>query len=72
MFVVEDKTVKFVPVKTGISDQQYIEIKSGLKEGQKIVTGSYKTLRTLKNGDKVKAKDGKKQGKSKAKTSAKR
>ncbi|OQX92997.1 MAG: hypothetical protein B6D58_00085 [candidate division Zixibacteria bacterium 4484_95] len=72
VFVVEDKTVKFVPVKTGISDQQYIEIKSGLKEGQKIVTGSYKTLRTLKNGDKVKAKDGKKQGKSKAKTSAKR
>ena len=57
VFLVEDKVVKFVPVKTGISDQQYIEIKSGLTEEQKIVTGSYKTLRTLKNGDKVKAKE---------------
>jgi HlyD family secretion protein len=57
VFWVKDKVVKFVPVKTGISDQQYIEIKSGLAEEQQIVTGSYKTLRTLKNGDKVKAKE---------------
>lgn len=57
VFLVEDKVVKFVLVKTGISDQQYIEIKSGLAEEQKIVTGSYKTLRMLKNDDKVKASE---------------
>jgi HlyD family secretion protein len=57
VFLVEGDIVKFVPVKAGISDQQYIEIVSGLKEGQKIATGSYKTLRTLKDGDKVKAEE---------------
>ncbi len=57
VFVVEGVEVKFVPVKTGISDQQNIEIISGLEENQKIVTGTYKTLRTLKDGDKVKAKE---------------
>jgi HlyD family secretion protein len=56
VFLVEKNIVKFVPVKTGISDQQYIEIASGLTPDQSIVTGSYKTLRTLKQGDKVKAK----------------
>jgi HlyD family secretion protein len=56
VFLVEKSIVKFVPVKTGISDQQYVEIVSGLTPGQDIVTGSYKTLRTLKQGDKVKAK----------------
>jgi len=55
VFVVDDKEVNFVPVRTGISDQQNIEIISGLEEEQKIVTGSYKTLRSLKDGDKVKA-----------------
>jgi HlyD family secretion protein len=58
VFVVNDKDAKFVPVKTGISDQQYIEIISGLEPDQKVVTGSYKTLRMLKDGDRVKAKEG--------------
>lgn len=56
VFAVEKNTVRFIPVKTGISDQQYIEVISGLSENQEIVTGSFKTLRTLKQGDKVKAK----------------
>jgi len=57
VFVVNGKEVNFVPVKTGVSDQQYIEILSGLEEEQNIVTGSYKTLRSLKDGDKIKAKE---------------
>lgn len=57
VFMVEDKEVKFVPVTTGISDQQHIEITSGLEPDQKIVTGTYKTLRTLKDGDKVKPEE---------------
>jgi HlyD family secretion protein len=56
VFKVDRNVAKFVKVKTGVSDRQYIEIVSGLTPGQEIITGSYKTLRTLKQGDKVKAK----------------
>jgi HlyD family secretion protein len=41
---------KFVPVTTGITGATDIEVLDGLKEGQEVVTGPYKTLRTLKNG----------------------
>jgi HlyD family secretion protein len=48
------KEVVFVPVKTGISGTTDIEVTNGLKEGDEIVTGSYKVLRTLRNGASVK------------------
>jgi HlyD family secretion protein len=54
IFIVEKDQAKFKPVKTGISDQQNIEMISGIKENDQIITGSYKILRTLKDGDKVK------------------
>jgi HlyD family secretion protein len=38
----------FVPVKTGITGATDIEVLSGLKEGDEIVIGPYKTLRGLK------------------------
>jgi HlyD family secretion protein len=41
---------KFVPVTTGITGATDIEVLSGLKPGDEIVIGPYKTLRTLKNG----------------------
>lgn len=40
----------FVPVTTGITGATDIEVLSGLNEGQEIVIGPYKTLRTLKSG----------------------
>ena len=40
----------FVPVSTGITGATDIEVTSGLQEGQEIVIGPYKTLRTLKGG----------------------
>jgi HlyD family secretion protein len=46
--------VKFVPVTTGITGATDIEVLTGLTEGQEIVTGPFKTLRTLKNGSLVK------------------
>ena len=46
--------VKFLPVTTGITGATDIEVLSGLTEGQEIVTGPFKTLRTLKNGALVK------------------
>ena len=45
---------KFVPVTTGITGATDIEVTSGLTEGQEIVTGPFKTLRTLKNNALVK------------------
>jgi HlyD family secretion protein len=41
---------KFVPVTTGITGATDIEVLTGLQDGQEIVIGPYKTLRTLKNG----------------------
>jgi HlyD family secretion protein len=54
VFVIREGRAKFVKVKTGIADQQNIEIVSGLNENNQVITGSYKILRTLKDGDKVK------------------
>jgi HlyD family secretion protein len=49
-----DKTVKQVKVKTDIQDINYIEVVSGLKEGEEIVTGPYGTVsKILNNGTKV-------------------
>jgi HlyD family secretion protein len=44
----------FVPVTTGITGATDIEVLSGLKEGDEIVTGPYKTLRALKDNSLVK------------------
>lgn len=44
----------FLPVSTGITGATDIEVSSGLKPGEEIVTGTYKVLRTLKSGTIVK------------------
>ena len=38
---------------TGIAGELMIEVKSGLKPGQEIVTGPFKVLRQVKEGDRV-------------------
>jgi HlyD family secretion protein len=47
----------FVPVKTGITGATDIEVTSGLKPGDTIVTGTYRVLRMLKNDARVKPVD---------------
>ena len=55
VFILKNKKdAVFVPVTTGISGTTDIEVMNGLKEGDEIVTGSYKVLRTLRNGASVK------------------
>lgn len=54
VFVVRGKKAEFVPVQTGITGTTDIEVLSGLKEGDEIVTGSYKVLRTMKPGTSIK------------------
>jgi HlyD family secretion protein len=40
-------------VTTGISDETHVEVLSGLKRGERVVTGPYRTLRDLKDGQSV-------------------
>ena len=52
----EKKKVRaiFLPVTTGVTGATDIEVLSGLKDRDEIVTGRYKVLRTLKSGTPVK------------------
>jgi HlyD family secretion protein len=55
VFVIRtNKKAEFVPVTTGIAGNSDIEVVSGLKEGDEVITGSYKILRTLRSGSSVK------------------
>jgi HlyD family secretion protein len=54
VFVVRGKKAEFVPVQTGITGVTDLEVTSGLKDGDEIVIGSYKALRTLRPGASVK------------------
>jgi len=53
VFVVKDGKARFQKVETGITGVTDIEITSGIEEGQKIVTGSYRVLRELRHLAKV-------------------
>lgn len=54
VFVKDGDTVKQRNVETGLADNTYIEIKSGVKAGDEIVSGSYAAIsRRLKDGAKV-------------------
>ena len=51
VFVVgKDNKVTFRPVKVGIAGEKHFEVLSGLKEGEKIVAGTYQAIRELKDG----------------------
>lgn len=54
VFVIRNGKAQFVPVITGITGVTDIEVTSGLKEGDQIVIGNYKALRTLRPGAKIK------------------
>jgi HlyD family secretion protein len=54
VFVVDNGKAEFHQVKTGITGATEIEILSGLKKGEQIVTGSYEVIRTIRNDAKVK------------------
>ncbi len=55
VFVVKkDGTVDFRKVKTGITAELQIEVVEGLADGDEIVTGPFRALRSLKIGDRVK------------------
>jgi HlyD family secretion protein len=54
VFVINGKKAIFRPVETGITGVTDIEVTKGLQQGDEIVVGSYKALRTLKPESNVK------------------
>ena len=51
VFVVgTDNKVTFRPVKVGIAGEKYFEVLTGLKDGERIVGGTYQAIRELKDG----------------------
>lgn len=53
VFAVEKGKARQLAVKTGIADATGVEITSGIADGQQIVTGPYRSLKKLKDGDVV-------------------
>ncbi len=54
IFVVRNGRAVFVPVTTGIIGVTDIEVLKGVQEGDQVITGSYKALRTLRPDARVK------------------
>jgi HlyD family secretion protein len=54
VFIVKNGKAGFQKVDTGITGATDIEVLTGLNEGDQIVTGSYKVIRTLRNDARVK------------------
>jgi HlyD family secretion protein len=60
-FLAENDKAKMAPVTRGISDDAYVEITSGLTEGQDVISGGYKAInKELDDGKKIKVDNSKK------------
>ena len=53
VYTVQNGKIQFLPIRSGISGELMIEVVEGLTDGREIVTGPFKALRTLKEGDRV-------------------
>lgn len=57
VFVMEADTARMVNVETGVQDNEYIQIISGLQVGEEVITGPYSIVsRKLENGTNVERK----------------
>jgi HlyD family secretion protein len=54
VFVVDGDRVRQRAVATGISDATDVELVSGVTAGERVVTGPYRSLKKLRDGDRVK------------------
>jgi HlyD family secretion protein len=54
VFVIREGKAQFVEIATGIADQKQIEVITGLQVGDSVISGPYRVLRTIKDGDFVK------------------
>ncbi|MDA1307610.1 MAG: efflux RND transporter periplasmic adaptor subunit [Acidobacteria bacterium] len=57
-FLVRDGHAVFTPIKVGIAGERFFEVLEGLTEGDEVITGPFASVRTLRDGDPVKATAG--------------
>jgi len=58
VFLMDADTAKMIKVETGIQDDEYIMIKSGVNAGDNLISGPYAEIsKSLKSGDKVRKKE---------------
>src|SRR5688572_445040 len=62
VFLMEDGKAKFQAIETGLLGELSLEVTDGLKGGETLITGPFKSLRTLKPGDAVKKEEKKEDG----------
>ncbi len=55
VFVVRAGRAEFTPVEVGIAGDRHFEIRSGVEEGDTVVSGTYQAIRDLNDGDRVSA-----------------
>ncbi len=54
VFVIRNKKAEFVAVTAGVAGTSDLEVMDGVREGDEVIIGSYKVLRTLRSGSSVK------------------
>ena len=57
VFVIRDDKGVFVPVTVGVAGERYFEVLSGLKDGDRVITGPFASVRQLADGEAVKMED---------------
>jgi HlyD family secretion protein len=62
VYAVKEGKARFLPIRLGLAGELKVEVLEGLPSGQEIITGPFKTLRTLKEGEQVKIEVEKKGG----------
>ena len=53
VFLMRDGKAAFTEVKTGIAGERYLEVLTGLKEGDQVITGPFDSVRGMYEGDAV-------------------
>jgi len=54
VYALRDGKAVFVPVTTGLAGGLMVEVLTGVKAGEEVITGPFKALRQIKEGDQVK------------------
>jgi HlyD family secretion protein len=54
VFLMKDGKAEFVRVKLGIAGERYLEVLSGINEGDRVITGPFESVRSMYEGDLVK------------------
>ena len=60
VYTIRDGKARFTPIRLGLAGELKVEVLEGLPRGQEVISGPFKTLRALKEGERVKIEEEKK------------